>query len=506
MLVFGECEISSKNEALNKLKDARVLAEKALFIENEPMEAPKKEHILSEYFDELDEKKQHFLGYQTNQDVSFPKELDRFLKMNLLNIGDGFEEGTYKLNSKIFERAVIHYYARLWGLIDDKAEEDVGYWGYLTPMGSTEGNLCALWYAREYLLGHPVDEAGYKIDAGVDRKHRQPLAFFTGSSHYSLVKSCNMLQISQFSEVGPQLGECPINGGLWPKYVPSNADGSVHVESLAALVRFFVKHDYPIILCFNYGTTFSGAFDDVGEAINQLSDVLGSQCRQNRRYWIHVDGALAANYMPYIEKGMQQGEFPQQAFPSFDFNNEQVMSICSSPYKWIGSPWAFGVFLMRSDYQMDASVRPHYVGNRDATVAGSRNGLSAVFLWEALTRLGDSGLIAMAKHNETLAQYAYERLTELAQTSTFDQHSLLLQPRIPFSNMLLFRAPNADIMHRFTLCSDVHEIDGEQYSLSHLVMLGHVTQYSIDALMDQLFAPSAFDFDDDNQPPKDFTC
>lgn len=471
----------------------RKLQEQGLLIGDEPLDKAKKTQLLNQHIDRLSERKQQFLGYQTNQDVNFPESLEAFFSMNLLNLGDGFEEGHYHLNAKDFERAIIHYYARLWHLTDDKAEDDLNYWGYLTPMGATEGNLCALWYAREYLLGQPVNEAGFKMEVNVKRVNRPPVIFFSQSAHYSLIKSCNILQINLFSDIGPSLGQCPLNQGEWPKYVPSNADGSIDIESLVILVAFFIQHNYPVILNFNYGTTFTGALDDVGTAMKQLSTILDNSDETHRKYWVHVDGALAANYMPYVEKAMNLGEMDKQSLPSFDFRHQQVMSICASPYKWIGSPWAFGVFVMRTGYQVNSDLRPNYVGNRDATVAGSRNGLSAVFLWEKLTSLGTSGLINMAEQTEAMAQYAYDQLAELACSPTFTGPDLLLQPRLPFSTMVLFRAPNEAVMNRFTLCADEHLIDGKAERLCHLVILEHVTKTSINQLIDALQSPGAFD-------------
>jgi histidine decarboxylase len=316
--------------------------------------------------------------------------------------------------------------------------------------------------------------------------------FFSEAAHYSVRKSCNLLQLKLFSEIGPSLGDCPINEGVWPTYVPANNDGSIDIDSLNVLVTFFIDHGYPIIINFNYGTTFTGAMDDVGGGLELLATALERADENGLRHWIHVDGALAANYMPYVEKGMDEGLINQQPICGFDFRNANVKSICASPYKWIGSPWAFGVFVMRNAHGARAAARPNYVGNRDATISGSRNGLSSIFLWETLTRLGSSGLMDMARGNEDMANYAYNTLSAFADSDGFAGQHLMLQRRIAFSNMILFRMPNATIMNKYTLSSDDYTVDGVVHRLCHLVIVGHIKKEVIDELVADLAMPDAF--------------
>ncbi|MFT5629627.1 MAG: histidine decarboxylase [Gammaproteobacteria bacterium] len=127
----------------------KALAVEGLLIHDEHNAALAKSDILERHATRLIDRKHRFLGYQTNQEVTFHQDLIRFLSFNLLNLGDGFEEGNYHLNAKNFERAIIHYYAKLWNLIGANSDDELAYWGYVTPMGASEGNLCALWYARD---------------------------------------------------------------------------------------------------------------------------------------------------------------------------------------------------------------------------------------------------------------------------------------------------------------------------------------------------------------------
>jgi len=101
-------------------------------------------------------KRDHMLGYQANEDMNgYRQDLSRFMECHINNIGDPFKSGNFKPNSKVVERAVLDYFAALWNAkwphdpdTPDFAER---YWGYALTMGSTEGNMYALWNARDYL-------------------------------------------------------------------------------------------------------------------------------------------------------------------------------------------------------------------------------------------------------------------------------------------------------------------------------------------------------------------
>lgn len=436
----------------------------------------KKEALLAHFFNNMSEKKQHFLGYQTNQDVQFSSSLLPFLTLNLLNLGDGFEDGSYEINAKQFERAVIDYYARLWGFSTSSTPR--GYWGHITAMGSTEGNLYALWNARDYLNGYAVE--GHH--QAVHTKHN-PIVIYSEATHYSVKKSCQILGLTTFNEAGPFLGACPINQGDWQKALATKASGAVKEEDLYKIVAFFVERDYPIILILNHGTTFSGGSDATNRIITHLKPILGNNSEYNRRYWIHIDGALSANFSPYLN----DDPFAISQDP-YEFRHPDVMSICSSPYKWIGAPWACGVFLMHEKYKVGSSHRPTYIAGRDSTVSGSRQGIYALYLWERLSTLGTEGLKKIAFENEHNANYLHQQLTRLAQY----QPNLAVMPKPNGSNIVRFSSANDKISQQFSLAQDDIEVNGKTQRMSHVVVLSHVKRDTIDALIHALSAPFAF--------------
>ena len=142
-----------------------------------------------------------------------------------------------------------------------------------------------------------------------------PVVFYSHETHYSIVKAVEAMAVRTFYEVGMEKypRKCPL-GTDWPLAVPCEGGGdarpgTIDIKALATLVDFFSAKGHPIIVIFNYGTTFKGAYDDVkaaGEALlpilkkngmyerkhhlNDLSDPDAFITRKG--FWFHVDGAL----------------------------------------------------------------------------------------------------------------------------------------------------------------------------------------------------------------------
>ncbi|MCO5590433.1 hypothetical protein L7F22_044403 [Adiantum nelumboides] len=152
-------------------------------------------------------------------------------------------------------------------------------------------------------------------------------------------------------------------------------------DNLTSLVEFFASRGYPIMVCCNYGT-------NVALACENLKPILQKYCLLDRKvswkdedgttktvtktgYWFHVDGALDAAYMPYIEMAYHE-ELMDKKGPIFDFRLPMVQSIAMSGHKWIGALAPCGL--------------PEYIGTLDTTFAGSRNGLSGILMWDNIAR------------------------------------------------------------------------------------------------------------------------
>lgn len=479
----------------------------------------------------------HCLGYQVNEGGMYG-DLAQYLTLHLNNVGDPFIEGNFTLNTKVMERAVLEYYAALWRATRPHAASNPeSYWGYVLTMGCTEGNLYGLWNGRDYLAGKVLLEdpettsaASAATDAPsnpwMQRMGRllwhqapvpkgdphafTPVAFYSEDTHYSVIKIMRILGLQTFYEVGTHLypGQCPLKGsqGAWPQEVPSEGGvlgpGSIDGEALTELVGFFADRGYPILLNLNYGTTFKGAYDDVGaicEALRPVFQRNGLDSRElvvdpatgvkDRRqgFWIHVDGALGAMAMPFLEKACEQGRFSQRG-PLFDFRLPEVCSIAASGHKWIGAPFPTGLYMTRVKHQLRPPSDPAYIGSPDTTLAGSRSGLAPIVLWSFLASHSHEALIERALRCEHLASYTHAALLRLSHTL----HTDLWVHRTPLSLAVLFRQPNPAIVRKYTLSCESVLVEGRQRDYAHVYLMEHVGQGLIDELIHDLSQPDAF--------------
>ncbi len=456
-----------------------------------------------------EEKKRNFLGFQANQNLDF-QELAEYLDYHVNNIGDPFQPGSFGTNSKWMERAVLDYYARLWNVPwpHDPQNNPDSYWGYVLAMGSTEGNLYGLWNARDYLSGKFLlydprelarlfaarqanesfelpSELLYvqaPLPEGEPEEYFVPIAFYSDSTHYSIVKILRVLGI-QSVKVGS-------TGGPF-------GPGSIDIDDLVRKVEEYAARKHPILLCFNYGTTFKGAFDDVkaaGEALIPIFNRYGQDRRiitnpgyrpvERTGYWSHVDGALGAAYMPFLERAGIQ-------IPQFDFRLPFVHSISMSGHKWIGAPWPCGIYMTLSKYQLSPTSDPAYIGSRDSTFAGSRNGFSAMILWYYLARNSYQAQTEKAVALLRLAEQTERDLWRLKEEHW--PHLDLQISRSPLSLTVLFRQANPRIVAKYSLSNDeIGEGAGKRY-YSHIFMMDHARDGRVQRLIEDLKAPDAFD-------------
>ena len=430
-----------------------------------------REDALNDFKEFIEMQHQNFAGFQGNQDQNYAGKFPYLLDMHANNIGDPFSSGRYTLNSKFCERAVLDWFAALWNIEwpHDGANLD-SYWGYVLTMGFTEGNIYAVYNARDYLKGRLLlteEQSEKEVDNYVsrgkevrDRKHcfleplfdceagdpihyYTPVLFYSEDVHYSVTKAGRMVNVDTFSEIGRREypGQCPINNGDWPEAVPSHnydnnnpKSGSVIVEDLEKLVEFFVEKDYPVIIVANIGTTWKGAYDDVpaidsmlkklGEKYPWLWDrpvkyaVNGENAEDRRRgFWLMVDGALGGPFVPFLQMAINKGEIEDnfEGYPPiFDFRNDAVMSVGCSMHKWLGAPWPGGVFLTRTRYQLlPPDEADNFLGTPDTTLGGSRSAFSPMIFWDYISRMNYDENIKKAVHNLKMAELLEEEMRAL---------------------------------------------------------------------------------------------
>jgi histidine decarboxylase len=462
----------------------------------------------------LKEQQKHVLGYQVNENVHYSNKLSFMLDIHTNNAGDPFINGNFTVNTKIVEQAVLDYFAKLWHAETPSVKENKeSYWGYVLSMGSTEGNLYALYNARDYLKGkalyQEVDGNLSYVKPMKESSHPKnayhPVAFFSQDTHYSVTKIVRALEIRTFYEIGEKeyKGQCPITSdGQWPKEVPSEngnaGPGSIDVNKLLQLVEFFARTGSPPLIILNIGTTFKGAYDDVEQVGHRLKPILEQYNLYERMveyapnksdirtgYWIHVDGALGASYLPFLQKA---GHRIKGRIPKFDFSLPCVHSIVTSAHKYPGCPMPSGIYMTKRKYQIAPPDDPEYIGSPDTTFAGSRNAISPVALWCYYANTNDEMEIDKAIKVEDTAKYAETKLKELERKYQHKGYKLWVE-RTPLSLSIRFHNPeNDDIIKKYSLSQMTLKIDGEQKARKyvHIFIMPSVTKEIIEELIKDL--------------------
>lgn len=464
------------------------------------------------------------LGYQCTfgNDYSIAS---RYSQVLLNNIGDPYVAGGYTINTKWMERNVLDYYASLWNAKWPHDDEDPDtYWGYVSTMGSSEGNLYGIWNGRDYLQGKfMMTDASesvpttYYVQARPTSGHENafiPVAFYSQDSHYSLAKSTTALEIKTFYELGNELypNDNPLpGGGPWPSEVPSEGGdlgpGSIDIDALITLAEFFAKKGHPPLVILNYGTTFKGAHDDVqtaGERLVKMLETYGLDERWievrdpnnptepvrvlRKGYWIHVDGALGAAYAPFIHMSNNQGRTNVESPPVFDFRLPFVCSICTSGHKFPGAPWPLGIYMTKTGLQLLPPTTPEYIGSPDTTFAGSRNGLSALIWWTHLTDYDYEAQVDKVVYCLDMIKYAYDELQKVQTEIGKD----IWITYTPLTLTLQFMEPNEDIVHKYTLSVEKYYLGEGIRSCVHMYAMGHTKKATIDSLMQDLRSDDAF--------------
>jgi histidine decarboxylase len=494
-----------------------------------------------------------FIGYQCAEQFEISKDISPFLNMSLNNIGDPFVDGYFTVNAKQAERGVLDFFASIWharwpslpkppreASVDDETylgspeykKYKESYWGYVLSMGSTEGNLYAVLSARDYLSGFSLvagdaEEVSLCMpDVMNDKKTNKytPVAFYSEAAHYSLAKAVHAMQVKTFSQIANEKiieeyiendGEdwnCPL-GGDWPESVPVDDYGRVKIDDLVKLVEFFARKGYAPFICFNYGTTFKGAYDNIPEACEKLKPVFKANNLVNREvqyfdsegnpktdyrrgYWVHVDGALGASLMPFVEMAVEHKMIKESNLaPCFDFRNDEVMSLVTSGHKWPDAPAPTGVYMTKNKYLITPVATPDYLGSADTTFAGSRSGLSAMILWNLIAKEGVQGLVKRAEKTMELCAYATKKFIELQEKlKDFD---IWLRRAPNGGTSLIFRKPVDRIMFTYSLPIEVEKtkVKGgtRKQTYVHLFIFWDRNEEMIDNLISDLDSKEVFD-------------
>ena len=229
-------------------------------------------------------------------------------------------------------------------------------------------------------------------------------------------------------------------------------------------------------MIFNYGSSFKGACDDVKTAGETLIPILKrngmyertlsfksvdhSFCVVRKGFWFHVDGAVAAISMPFVEMAHCKSLIQEKPGPTFDFRLDFVSSLAANCHSWLSSPWPSAVFMMRMSHQLQASAGKERVSNYgfiDSGLAGARYALSTLTAW--------------SHFSETSYDMQVKRVIRCLATVTQAEQELLATEkrlglnlwvlRSPHSLSICFRKPSDDIIQKYHLKYKMLYVNGE---------------------------------------------
>lgn len=187
-----------------------------------------------------------FLGYPVSKDFDYTP-LYSFLEYPINNLGDPFENSTYKVQTHEMEQEVVTFFAKLF-----RAQPN-DYWGYVTNGGS-ESNLYGLYLAREM--------------------YPKAMVYYSESTHYSVRKNLHLLNIPSI-------------------VIRSQENGEMDYEDFENTIQ--LNRHKPAIVLTTFGTTMKEAKDDV----SKIKGILKKLAIQD--HYIHCDAALSGTYGAFME-------------------------------------------------------------------------------------------------------------------------------------------------------------------------------------------------------------
>ncbi|MCC5637606.1 histidine decarboxylase [Nostoc sp. CHAB 5844] len=281
------------------------------------------------------------------------------------------------------------------------------FWGYVTA-GGTEGNLYGILLAREI--------------------YPQGILYSSQDSHYSIAKAARLF-------------------GIQHQVINSQRNGEINYEHLSQVIQ--QNSQQPVIINLNIGTTVKGAIDDLDKVLEILKR------HQIKDYYIHCDAALSGMILPFLD------DAPQVNF------QKPIDSVAISG-KFIGSPLPCGVVLTKKKWVEKVETMIEYIGSKDTTILGSRNGHTPLIIWYALKTRGYKGFAKEAKTCIQNAQYLFEQLK-------LREYPCMLNK---FSNTVVFQKPSQMLIKKWQLAT----LD----NFAHFIVMQNIDRRKIDTFVNEL--------------------
>jgi len=282
------------------------------------------------------------------------------------------------------------------------------WWGYVTNGGS-ESNMYGLYLAREL--------------------YPKGMVYFSQSTHYSVNKDLRILNMHRV-------------------VIKAQQNGEMDYEDLRETISRN-RHMPPIIFA-NIGTTMKEAKDDIVKIKQIMSDLAIDN------YYIHCDSALSGMIAPFLE--------PR---PAFDFA-DGADSISISGHKFIGSPIPSGILLARKSNVDRISTAVSYIGSKDTTIPGSRNGFNALLLWYAIKSVGKEGFKARVQDSLKKTDYALGKLVQAGIQTWKNTNAITV----------VFPAPEQEYIDKWQLATE--------NGITHLILMPNTPYELIDKILDDI--------------------
>jgi histidine decarboxylase len=284
------------------------------------------------------------------------------------------------------------------------------WWGYVTN-GGTEGNLYGMYLAREMFP--------------------DGIVYFSRDSHYSVAKNLHFL-------------------GMRNIMIRSQPNGEMDYDDLRETIK--IRRDATPIIFANIGTTMTEGRDDIRLIQGILQDLAMD------RHYIHSDAALCGGYAAFLDPP-----------PAWDFA-DGADSIAISGHKFFAMPIPCGIVLARKRYVERVGQAVAYIGTRDTTISGSRNGFTVMGLWYAIRSFGVEGMKQRLSRAMDLADYAEKRFREAGIGARRNKGALTV----------VFPKPHDSVCEKWQLAT--------AGDIGHIVCMPHVTRAQVDALLEDILA------------------
>lgn len=290
----------------------------------------------------------------------------------------------------------------------------------LIGTGGTDGNNHGVYFGKKILW---------------ERTGELPIVYTSAEAHYSNMRLADLQ-------------------GLQVKRIPADAEGRMDVASFAKALA----PNKPALVIYAIGTTFKGAMDDVAA----LEEIIRQKSVKN--IYRHFDAALFGGYLPFT----RCKDLVSQKLWHYD-------SLAISGHKFFGIDEPCCVFVCRKevfDAQQNSNIP--YLESSMPMISCSRSALTPLKMYWLL---------------KTKGWYYYARLALVCIKNAEYLHKELLKLKWPAwrnnaSNIVYFKRPAEEIMHKYSLAKDCDKRLGG--NLAHIVVMPHVKQPLLERFLKDL--------------------